>query len=295
MSTLRNCTTGALVTDTLQIGLFLGLAIKLCFGNLMNPDLYEMRRNRRVFFSVTIGSISCLCYYIFAAPALTFGFSPDTQHMFSSIFWFQAANDFCLFVLLLERLIPVLPIRQHLTQRGESVLKIIIPCGLVAAQVTLASYISKFGWPTFPVTLEEFKVLNDISSFNVMIGLGCNVILTILFLRALLANREGSFFSIVMSNQREWAQFLFDFAVGLFLVFCRLVSYGTPTGMPLGLIFFTGMAYPIVILTTYKNYIFVTRHVAKEILQTGLSVNPKSANPSTTQAKTSAGASTGTR
>ncbi|KAI9143636.1 hypothetical protein BKA69DRAFT_1036740 [Paraphysoderma sedebokerense] len=294
MSSAPTCIPGD-PTAILQMGLFLGLAIKLCFGNLTNPDLFEMRRNRRVFLSVIIGSISCLCYYIFSAPAFTFGFSPNTQHMFSSIFWFQAANDFCLFVLLLERLLPVLKIRQYLTETGETALKVIVPCGLVTAQVTLASYVSKFGWPTYPTTLEEFKILNGISSFNVMIGLGCNIALTILFLRALTTNRDGSFFSIVMSNKREWVQLTFDFAVGLFLVLCRLISYGTPTGMHPGLIFFTGMAYPVVILTTYKNYIFITRHVAKEILQTNLTVSPKSGIPSTTQAKTSGGVSSGAR
>lgn len=53
------------------------------------------------------------------------------------------------------------------------------------------------------------------------------------------------------------------------------------------------MCTQVVILTTYKNYIFITRHVAKEILQTNLTVSPKSGIPSTTQAKTSGGMSSG--
>ncbi|KAI9143591.1 hypothetical protein BKA69DRAFT_1123020 [Paraphysoderma sedebokerense] len=279
MSTGTNCAVATPPITVLQTGLFLGLAIKLCFGNLANPDLHEMRRNRKVFFSVIIGSISCLCYYIFAAPAFTFGFSPATQHMFSSIFWFQAANDFCL----------------HLTETGESVLKVVVPFVLVSSQVTLASLVSKLGWPTFPFTLEEFKMLNDISAVNVMIGLGCNIILTVLFLRALTTHRDGSFFAIVMSNQREWAQLLFDFSVGIILVFCRLITYGGgAAAMPPALGYFTGMAYPIVILTTYKNSIFITRHVAKEILQTNLSVNPKTNTQSTPQTRTTAIVSSGT-
>ncbi|KAI9143534.1 hypothetical protein BKA69DRAFT_79519 [Paraphysoderma sedebokerense] len=164
------CSTGLLPTDTLQIGLFLGLAIKLCFGNFANPDLYELRQNRRVFFSVTVGSLCCLCYYIFSAPAFTFGFSAQTQHMFSSIFWFQAVNDFCLFVLLVERLLPVLKFRQYLTATGEAVFKTVVPCVLVVDQVILASLVSKFGWPTYPQPPYERAMQKGVSSVNVMIG-----------------------------------------------------------------------------------------------------------------------------
>ncbi|KAI9143533.1 hypothetical protein BKA69DRAFT_79495 [Paraphysoderma sedebokerense] len=275
-----SCIPGLQFTDTLQIGLFLGLAIKLCFGNLTNPGLYELRQNRRVFFSVTIGSICCLCYYIFSAPAFTFGFSAQTQHMFSSIFWFQAANDFCLFVLLVERLLPVLKFRQYLTKTGENIFKIVVPCILVVDQVILASIISRFGWPTYPPPTYERAMMKSVSSVNVMIGLGCNFVLTIFFLRSLMANREGTLLTIIKNNKREWLELLFDFSVGLFLILCRLVSYGTPTGIHPGLTFFTGMAYPIVILATYKNYIFITRYVAKEILQTSITVTPKTAKES---------------
>ncbi|KAI9137222.1 hypothetical protein BKA69DRAFT_1128405 [Paraphysoderma sedebokerense] len=251
----------------LQHGLFLGIALTFSLSNLCNSSLYKMRKNQRAFTSIIVGSISCLLYYIFSAPALVFGFSPSTQSLFSSIFWFQAINDFCLFVLLFERLMPTLKWRQRITPKMEKIIKLGIPSGLVLSQLILAGLVSSFGWPYFPVPAYEMKLIERLSSVNAMIGLGCNAFLTILFLRALTENREGTLITIIMNNKLRWLEFSLHLLVGLFLIICRLMSYGTPTGIHPSLRYFTGMAYPVVILATYKDFIFVTRFVAREILQ----------------------------
>ncbi|KAI9137401.1 hypothetical protein BKA69DRAFT_1098012 [Paraphysoderma sedebokerense] len=260
--------------STAVVSFLAGMALKTTIALLVNPNLHSLRGNRLVFGAIVVGSISAVCFFICSLYGLLYGLVYTGSAARPIGYWFRAINDFCLYTVLIERLL-VVAHHAKFSVGVRRLLNFAIPAVLSVPAIVAATIYSIYPNIFFAPAQIYWSARQSGIALST-IALLSNLLLSVLFLRTLLKNREGNLKSIIMNEKTKWAALAFDFLLTLVVLLLRIVGFSGLVVFPGPIEGFNSNIYPLIILESYKNYVTITKDVAKSILKTQLSVSPQS-------------------
>ncbi|KAI9135770.1 hypothetical protein BKA69DRAFT_1108475 [Paraphysoderma sedebokerense] len=235
---------------------FLGVAFTLAKSILTSPDLWAFSRARSVFASLVIGTLACVVYL---GATLHYYVNPADYIPVNYVQgWTWCLYSFCLYTILMERALAV---------HG----KIINP-----------NYVQwyRYGLP-FILNLPQFIYVfgglavatQAVIATGVFLIIFSNILLSFSFIQTLATYRKKGIIQYIRDNRKDCAMIIANFivALGFFIIKCfgTAIPYNQQARM---FSLFHNSFNPIVVLLILNDYIYVTRHVTKGILATGIEV-----------------------
>lgn len=253
-----------------------GFVSCLTIGILLNPRLHDLRGNVKVFYAVVFGSLAVWSYYLIYISGRLNGFGPA---LLQSAFWVSCISYSSLYIILLERLLPILPHSWTRHRLRRPVLVIAIPFVLTLPQVIGSILVS--------VSVDLISVSNTTTIGTVFFALFAEIFLTHSFLKALLQHRiSAAWLDIAKANKKEWSVVLLTavlIVVTNILKICEMI-FGIKFSSWVSL--FHNLSPMFCILLSFYNFIFVTRTVTKQVLATSIQVTANTGSSVPRTAKT---------
>ncbi|KAI9144840.1 hypothetical protein BKA69DRAFT_1035963 [Paraphysoderma sedebokerense] len=260
-----------------------GLALALFGLFFSEPGLYAIK-NKLVFSCLTLGTVfssipyfSVLIYsHVYGSVVVnsrgTYGYSNTVQ---GYLFFQWVIVDFCLYIILMERLLPLfINFYRSMSQPSQYAIKITVALLLDIPRIVLATIMAR-EWPNIsPANVPTIRILHTATP---LITLSANAILTGLFIHTLLKNRgTEKITEMILKNKSQWTQIIFSGLIGLVLIILRIISYYTPSNVNFQL--FTNVFYAIVLLSTFRSYVIVSRGITQQIFATNVNVTTKTSS-----------------
>lgn len=246
---------------------------------LTSSDLYGFRKNRVLFSTIVTGLFSCVGFGL-SSVVIQMPTGGSTVP-FQVAGWFWMVTAYCLYSILFER---ALALRNHLAipKIYLQVVRYLGPLLLVIPQMLYLVFLSD--------TMRYYQALNICTTIGTLLYIVANLILSVSFVYTLATHRQQSILNFIRNRPGESGNLVFNTFVNLFFVVCRIIGIILPiAAQPTLFLSFQNTAGNFIVMTMFKDYIFVTRQVSKEILSTRLS--PQSGGTHTSKNHSNATAS----
>ncbi|KAI9144155.1 hypothetical protein BKA69DRAFT_1122783 [Paraphysoderma sedebokerense] len=258
--------------------IFAGMTIN-CFMNIVtSTDLYGFKKNRILFATIVTGLISCVGFGI-ASATIQMSTLGSVSYQIAGWFWMLSA--FCLYSVLFER---ALALRNRIAV-SKATLLVVRYLGPILFTIPQMLYIVFLSDP-----FKYYQALNVCTTLGTIMYIVANLVLSVSFVYTLAAHREESILNFIRNRPGESGTLILNAFVTLVFVICRLIGIGMPlVSQPTLFITLQNTMGNFVAITMFKDYIFVTRQVSKEILaskltpQSGGSHNSKNQNPASSR------------
>ncbi|KAI9144154.1 hypothetical protein BKA69DRAFT_916503 [Paraphysoderma sedebokerense] len=228
---------------------------------LTSSDLYGFRKNRVLFSTIVTGLFSCVGFGL-SSVVIQMPTGASTAP-FEVAGWFWMISAYCLYSILIERAL-ALRNRLAIPKIYLQAVKYMGPLILVIPQILYLAFLSD--------TMRYYQALNICTTVGTLLYIVANLILSVSFVYTLAFHRQQSILNFIRNRPSESGNLVFNTFINSFFVVCRIVGIILPlTAQPTLFLSFQNTAGNFVAITVFKDYIFVTRQVSKEILSTRLS------------------------
>ncbi|KAI9136087.1 hypothetical protein BKA69DRAFT_1129432 [Paraphysoderma sedebokerense] len=236
---------------------------------LRSPDFYALRWNKTVFFSIIIGSSSAVFYLFVPMHVLN-----DPKFLsYLPPYWTWWICSFCLYVILIERFIPLSAMISKWSKKMQLMLKLVGPFVLALPQFVAAILFTQIqlqflkGVLPTPFTSQVYMAMIISGNFVMLIS---NAYLSLLFIQQIAKHRKQSLYIFITQNRVESAGLFFNLIMAWGFLIIKIIGVAAMLTAPTSVsCFFTNFHNnfnPIIVLNTFGDYIFVTKTLSREIL-----------------------------
>ncbi|KAI9146126.1 hypothetical protein BKA69DRAFT_330135 [Paraphysoderma sedebokerense] len=252
------------------LGIFVGIALPMGLSLVASSNLSQLRKkNLLIYYSIIVGSI--IAIFGVVGKAIYEYFASKTRIWLMVYHLGVAVHSYCLYIILVARIIPVLPFyvkRNHLPQFK------LLSQTLIPLIMNLPQIIVLFIQMT---SKSNLQVVTSLTAVGKLIYLTSNITLTLIFLRALSYHRSKSYMSIksaFYANPTLTMQLICAIIIEIAVIILKfiVVSPGARRKQSNLLLCFHMNVHSISSLITFKAFLFVTTELPRQILSTQISV-----------------------
>ncbi|KAI9146128.1 hypothetical protein BKA69DRAFT_1121286 [Paraphysoderma sedebokerense] len=270
----RNTTKAALeMSQTIGlVGCIVGATCQIGYNLITSSALQQFRRkNALIYYAILIGSIASIISVLSILLGLIYGFS-DVWAAIAFIGWM--IYSFSVYSILIERIIPVLPIfvQRNLSPASQDTMRAVLPFLLNLPQMIVVVTVTSRAPNTRLFTIIMRAIGN-------LLFLLANIVLTILFIKALLRNRSNhTVAQVYMSHKRFVLKGIAVAALDIFLIVVRFLLISPKFQQSAILWAFHTTIHGMIVLGTFEMYIFITMELPKQIFAEKISLDVPSKN-----------------
>ncbi|KAI9146127.1 hypothetical protein BKA69DRAFT_1121285 [Paraphysoderma sedebokerense] len=249
-----------------MIGVLVGITAHMAFVVITSSSLQDFRtKNGVIYYSILVGTISTLLYIMCILLPMVNGYA-DIYATLSYLGWVFFSH--CTYLILIERLIPVLPIylRRNPSVYTQDLIRAVVPFILNIPQLGTFTLIAS--------QIPARTLTTALRAMGNLIFLLANLALTILFIKALLSNRSNysTIFETISLHKSFSIQLIIVGLLEIFLIIVRFLQISPSFRQSLLFWSFHININGIVCLTTFRLYIFTTKVLPKKILESKLRI-----------------------